>query len=504
MSRSLVRALALSLCCAALVGVRAEEPAAPPAFPAKPTLTLEDCIARALQKNFSLKIESFSTDIARENLKLAQAEFEPTFNATVQRASVQQSPVIGNDRIDTFNSRIGISELITTGAQLTLSSAVDRSARRSAGSYVDGGSVVNYGFNPVYNSDVSLSVSQPLLRGAGFAVNRATIERSRLGVGIARLNFKASVLQVVRDTEAAYYNLVFAREQLVVREHSLRLAERLYEENKVRKTTGVATDLDVLSAEVGIATARNSVITALQAVRNSEDTLTALIGQFEFQQPVGTVALLPYQDPSPSFDLSYKLARENQPEFLAAQRTIQQFQIDARTAKNSVLPALNLGGAAGYNGIDRGARGAVDNLSNGNAHSWQLDLTLSVPWGLHAGRARHRAALAGVRQQEARLQQLDQDLLVQVRASVRAVETNQQSVEINRKATELATRQYELELARFKAGLATSREVLQVQDDLETARVNELAAEVNLRIAIANLRQLETSSLERYRITIAD
>jgi outer membrane protein TolC len=504
MSRSLVRALALSLCCAAFVGVRAEEPAAPPAFPAKPTLTLEDCIARALQKNFALKIESFSTDVARENLKAAQAQFEPTFTASAQRSSVQQSPVIGNDRIDTFNARIGVTELIPTGAEITVSSALDRNARNYGSSYVNGGSVVNYGFNPVYNSDVSLTVTQPLLRGAGFAVNRATIERNRLGVGIARLNFKGSVLQVVRDTETAYFNLVFAREQLAVKEHSLRLAERLYEENKVRKLTGVATDLDVLSAEVGIATARNGVVTAQQAVRNSEDALTALTGQFEFDQPVGTVALLPYQEPSPSFDLSYKLARENQPDFLVAQRTIQQLQIDARTAKNSVLPSLNVGGSAGYNGIDRGARAAVDNLSNGEAHSWELDVTLSVPWGLHAGRARYRAALAGVRQQETRLQQLDQNLLVQVRSSVRAVETNQQSVEINRKATELATRQYELELARFKAGLATSRQVLQVQDDLETARVNELAAEVNLRIAIANLHQLESSSLQRYHINLAE
>jgi hypothetical protein len=45
---------------------------------------------------------------------------------------------------------------------------------------------------------------------------------------------------------------------------------------------------------------------------------------------------------------------------------------------------------------------------------------------------------------------------------------------------------------------------LQVQDDLESARVNELLARVNLRIAIANLHQLESSSLERYHINVAN
>jgi len=501
MPRPIARAFLVLVSCAALACARAQEPAAPPPFPTKPTLTLEDCIARALQKNFDLKIESFSTDIAREALNVANAGFEPTFNASFQRVSTQDPPALGGTRTDTGDTRIGISQLIPTGAQLSVSTSLDR----NSGSFISNGTVVSTSlFNPVYGSDVALTVTQPLLRGAGFTVNRAQIERNRLGVAIARLNFKSRVLQVVHDTEAAYYNLVFAREQLVVKQHSLELADRLYEENKTRKLTGVATDLDVLSAEVGIANARNGVVLAEQSVRNSEDALLALIGQFEFDTEIGTVALLPFQEPSPSFDLSYKLARDNQPDYLATQTAIKQLELDATTAKNSALPTLNVGGTLGYNGADRTYGRAIDNLPNGDGRNWELDLTLSVPWGLHADRARYRSAIASLHQQETHLRQLEQNLLVQVRSAVRAVETNQQSVEINTKGTEFATRQYELELARFKAGLSTSRQVLQTQDDLETARVNELLARVNLRIANANLRQLESSSLERYHINLAD
>lgn len=473
---------------------RAEEPAAPPPFASAPTLTIEQCIARALEKNFNLKVDTFSTDIARESLNVANSVFEPTFNASLQRFSSVDAPAIGGRRTDTTDARVGVEQFLPTGALVNLSASMDRS----------GGNFSAYAFNPVYNSDVALVVTQPLLRGAGTAYNRSQIERSRLGVAIARLNFRSSVLQVVRDTEAAYYNLVFAREQLAVKQHSLALAERLYDENKTRKLTGVATDLDVLTAEVGIATARNGVVIAEQAVRNSEDALLALIGQFEFDTPVGTVAILPYQEPSPSFDLSYKLARENQPDYLATQQSIKQLELDASNAKNAARPTLNLGGSVGYNGADNSYRGAIDRVPSGDAHSWELDLTLSIPWGLHADRARYRSSLASLRQQEVRLKSIEQDLLVRVRSAVRAVETNTQSVEINRKATELATRQYELELARFKAGLSTSRQVLQIQDDLETARVNQLLAQVNLRIAIANLHQLESSSLQQYHINVAD
>ncbi|MDB6168648.1 MAG: outer rane efflux protein [Verrucomicrobia bacterium] len=500
MSRPSFRALLLSLSLLSLVPLRAQQPtppvvgpppAADAATPPAPVLTLEECIARALEKNFALKIQGFSTDIAKESVNIAKAAFDPTFTASTQRAMVQFSP---NVRTDTTDTRVGVAQTLTSGALVDVSASLNRT----------GDVPIITTPNPAYNSDVSLSVVQPLLRGGGRAVNRAAIERSKLGLNIANLSYKGSVLRVVRDTEAAYFNLVFARGQLAVKQHSLELAQRLYDENKARRITGVATDLDVLTAEVGIATARNGVVTADQLVHNSEDALLALIGQTQFNIAVGTVVLPPNQDSAPSFDVSYRLARENQPDLMTSQTTIKQFELDASTSKNAALPTLNLGGAVGYNGTDTSYRSAINRLPDGDGRNWQLDLALSVPWGLHADRARYRSALAGLRQEQAHLQQIDQNLIVQVRAAVRAVETNQLSVEIFGKSTELAVKQYELQLARFKAGLSTSRQVLETQDDLESARVNELLAQVNLRIALANLHQLESSSLEHYHIALAE
>ncbi|MBS0632995.1 MAG: TolC family protein [Verrucomicrobia bacterium] len=488
MSRPLARALLLALSCTAFAGLRAQD-AAP-----VPDLSLDQAVARAMQKNFDLKIESFSTEIAKESFNAADTLFEPTFIAGTTRTVVQGDPAVGSgQKTDFTDSRLGVQQLISTGASVNLSTSLDRNA------YNPG---TGLSLNPSFNSDVSLNIVQPLLRGAGSTVTKATLERTRIGVTIAGLSYKGRVLQVIRDTEAAYYNLIFARGQLAVKEKSQQLAEQLLEENKTRKLTGVATDLDVLSAEVGVANARNGVLLAHQAVRNSEDALTALIGQFEFSTPVGAVALPADTEAVPTFDRSYQLARDNQPDYVATQHSIRQLEIDAATAKNGALPTLNLGGTVGYNGTDRTYGKAIGNVPNGDAYNWQLDLSLSVPWGLHADKARYRSAMASLRQQQTRLQQIEQNLLVNVRTAVRAVDTNRQSVEIVAKATELAQRQYELELARFKAGLSTSRQVLQTQDDLETARVNELQAIVNLRTAVANLHQLDSTSIARFHVAV--
>ncbi len=358
--------------------------------------------------------------------------------------------------------------------------------------------------NPAYNSDVSLAVTQPLLKGFGPKVNRAGIETSKLGITIANLNYKGNVLQVVRDTEAAYYNLAFARGQLAVKQRSLELAQKLLDENKVKKNTGVATDLDVLTAEVGVATAQNAVVLAQQQVHNSEDILLALTGQFEFATPPGRLVLTAFTETDPSVADAFRSARELQPNYVAALSTIKQLEIAVSVADNGKLPTLNLGGAVGFNGQDHTASSSIDNLKTGNNYNWQVDLSLSVPWGLRADRARYRIAQNNLHQEQTTLQDIEQNLLVQVRAAVLAVSTNIESVQITAKATTLAEKQYELQKAKFDAGLSTSREVLQSQTDLETARVNELQARVNLRIAVANLHQLDGSSIDRYHIALAE
>ena len=502
MSRHLPRATALLLAFTSPALVIAQTAAPAPAATASATLTLEECIARAMQKNFDLQVQNFATDIAKENLNIANTDFSPTFTATTRRNLNQSAATTSRldgtsasgPRTDNTTFSVGVSEQVTTGGTVSVTGNTTRAATNS----------LNSTLNPAFGSSASVSLSQPLLKGAGPAVAKANIERSKLGVGIALLNYKSRVLAVIRDTENAYYNLAYARENLVVKKRSFELATKLFEENKVRKTTGVATDLDVLTAEVGVANARRAVIQAEQSVSDREDALSNLTGQFDFNSRPGEVKFGDYTEGAPSFDTVYKVARDRSPDFLSTQAQIKQLEIDARTAKQASMPGLNLDTGVGYTATDKSYSDAIGSLPEGNGYNWNVGLSLSVPWGLHADKARYRNAKTSLLQQQTRLQQLDQSLLVSVRTSVRAVESNIAAVEIAGKATELSQKQYELQKARFDAGLSTSRLVLQAQDDLEAARVSELQSKVSLRIALAELHRIDGSSLERFKVGLPD
>ena len=504
MLRPLARAL-LALGLAASAGAQSPAVAPVPATPAPAgadpvnvpgrPLSLEECIALAMKKNFDLQIQGYNTQVARENLIIQESAFLPTFNASTDRRIshstllvVQPSGetlVLPRDTNSTTFSA-GVSERIPqTNGTISVNGNVSRGSTQ----------------RPPFSTDVGATLNQPLLQNAGRSVARANLERAKIGLTVAQINYRSRVLAVIRDTENAYYDLVAAREALRIRQLTFQTNQRLFEENQIRRTTGVATDLDVLSAEVGVANARRALVQAEQLVAQREDALLLLINAFHPDARPGPVSFADYAGGVPTFAQSYKRARDNYPDTLSAEQTLRQLEIDVATAKRNRLPSLNLVASIGYSNTDAG--GYFDVLSalpDDHGDSRRLSLTYSMPWGMRENRARHRSAVANLNSQKLRLEQLELSLLVQVRNAVRAVETNLIAVEIAAKASELAMREAEQQKARFDAGLATSRLVLEAQDRLEQARLNELNAKVQLRGALAELHRLEGTSIERFGV----
>ena len=292
------------------VAAHAQTPAAAPAAPApeaavaneKP-FTLDDAVAQALRKNFDLQVQAYAVENAKDLIVIQEAAFDPTINAQFRRTGSQQASATSRlDDIDgrtTAGPRSGtttmtvgttLPKIPVTNGSLSLNTNVSRTT-----------SSTNSLVNPNFGHGVSATLNQPLLEGAGRHLTYAALNRAKLGLNIASINYKSRVLAVISDTENAYYNLVAARETLRIRQLTVQSSQRLFDENSARRTTGVATDLDVLSAEVGVATAKRNIILAEQSVRDAEDRLLNLINVPTFDQRVGPVSFSDYREGAPNF-----------------------------------------------------------------------------------------------------------------------------------------------------------------------------------------------------------
>jgi len=459
-------------------------------------VSLQACVTQALGRNFTVRIQQFSVFQAADNVLIQQAAFEPIFGFTGGRQvtkTATNEQALGQIPYSNYDTgALSVSDTVATGGTLTLSYQLVRSDYTPAYILPD----------PAFGSTASITVAQPLLQGAGTDYNRAAIDSARLGVRISNLNFKSTVLTIIFNVETTYYNLLYQREQYKVQQEELRQAQQLLDENTIKRQTGVLTDLDVMQARAGVASAQNQLILDEQSVHNSEDALMQLLGDREFKSAVGSVDFPAVGEPDVSFERSYKLARDNGPNLAVVQATIDQFKLAALKAKRNMLPLLNVNGGLGYNSYAASASQSVTGSWSG--YNWNAGVTVSVPWGMQANRALYRQAMASVHSQEVAYDQADQNLVVQVRAAIRGVETNIASVHSTAENTKFAQKSYDLQKAEFDAGLATSYLVLQAQNTLETARVSELQAKVNLLSAIADLRFLEGSSLQLYRINLPE
>jgi outer membrane protein TolC len=495
MSRLLARLTLATFLLSAVAATRSQgqAPDTAPSPPGDP-VSLNDAVTQALQKNFAISIQRLPVEQARDSVIINQSTFFPTFGLTSEKSYLKDANTVAYAATSTTQqtTTASVADTVVTGGTITVDYNLERQFTIPPFELLD----------PVYLGNASITVSQPLLQGAGTDYSRAAIERARLGVKIASLNLKSAVLTVIYNTQTAYYNLLFAREQYKVGLDTLKLAQTLLDENVIKRKTGVLTDLDVLQAQVGVATAKSQLITFEQTVRNNEDALLQDLGERQFRNGVGPVDFPALGDTDVSFDVSYKLARDNGPSLAIVDAMIEQFRLDALKAKRDQLPSLAVNGGLGYNSAAAGYTPAANQLWNGSGYNWQAGFSLSIPWGMAANRALYRQAMANVHSEQLTQEQTDQQLVVQVRSAVRAVASSVESVRAAGEETSLSEKQYELQKAELDAGLATSYDVLQAQNQLETARVSELQAKVNLRDAIADLRFLEGSSLDEYHVNL--
>ena len=468
------------------------------AAPAAARLSIQECIEQALVHNLALKAERIDPQIALEQTEVSIGEFDPSLdvfaNSRLSQQSTASSDLEGSDgpRDETVNARVGVSKKIDTGGTVGVSTNMRRLLTNSEFSTL----------NPAYDADVSLTVRQPLLSGFGTEVNRASRNRSLVGVDRADYVLHSRVLDVVLQTEAAFYNLAFQRATLRVRQSAREVAEKFLEENRFRRASGMATNLDVTQAEVGLADQNALVLNSEQAVSDAEDLLRTLIGDLPFDTPIGELEVDLSTEDIPTVSAAYGTALDFQPEYQAALTFSEQLKYDVILARSDSRPNLDVGGALGYTGRDESFRSAYDGVPTGEGYHWQVDLTLSLPWGLREGRARLRQSELVLHREELRIRDLERTMMMDIRRAVRAAETGLERVGIAQLRSRLSREEYELEKAKFEAGLSTSRLVLDAQQRSDQARVSELMAFVELKNAWSELRRVQGISLRSYGISM--
>ena len=417
-------------------------------------------------------------------------------------------------------------------------------------------------FNPSISSSLTIGVTQQLLNGFGHYINTRNLQIAKNNRKIADAAFEQQAITTITNTIIAYWELVYARENVVVEQQAVAVSEKLYGDNRKQLAVGTMSPLDVTRAEAQLATDQQNLIIAQTVQLQDQQTLKNAISKDPLAANLVDVEVITIDKPTPpemneaaTFQDAMREAFVKRPELREQAYNITNANIDVRATKNALLPSASLTAQYGSFGLagnqilrgpaaisgaglpivdaagvpvtvataagnipvfepvtaspvlgtrQGGFTTANSQIFHNQFPDYNVAFNFEIPLRNRAAYADNQRALLFERQLEAELQQLKNAAVLDVRNTYIALEQGRAQVQAATKARELQQQTFDAEQKKYRLGASDVYNVILTQRDLVTAQGAELRALANLLEAKANYERAVGRTLDVNRVTIAD
>ncbi len=480
-------------------------------------LSIEDILVRAIRNSSQVRVFSDLPLIRETSIVEADAAFDWT--AFLDTRWQDLNDPVGNT-LTTNNNGPGGTPTVTRylNDQFTGQGGLRKKTR-------DGGTLqfseqlgwqrTNSSFftpNPQGTSRLVLGYTHPLLRGSGQVYNESLICLAQLDTQIATDEFSRQLQSHLLEVLRAYWGLHLERANLAQKLQSLKRAADTLALLKQRQQLD-AVRSQILRARAEVATRRSQVIRAQMGVKNGEDRIRALVNDPAFGD-YDTVELMPTETPtvreSPlSMSLALSTAVTTRPEVNQSLRQIQAGCTRLNMSKNEVLPLLNLVTETYVAGLQpNSAFSAFNDSYNNGSPGYTVGLQFEMPLGNRAPQARRERRELELRQLRNQYETTLNTLQLEVKVSVREVETALAEMLSQFRAMDASTAELQYLEQRFEkfAGEDSNASLmldnlLLAQQRLATNEFNFLTAQVTYNLALWNVKKATGELLQTEQVS---
>jgi outer membrane protein TolC len=309
----------------------------------------------------------------------------------------------------------------------------------------------------------------------------------------------------VNSVKTAYYNLIAARQSVEVQRAAVALAQQLMDENTKKVQLGALAPLDQRQAESQAASSEADLLAAELAQAVQENTLKSLLSlhldEWKDVTPVPRETLLAVPE-NPDLSECLRQALESRPEMLQAKITADKQHLGIQYTHNQLYPEIDLKGSYGRNGGGSEFNPTLDLIRQGSDPAYSYGVVITFPLENTSARNAYKSAKAGLEQALLQIKKVETTIVVTVDNDVKTIRSDLLRVDATRKAREYAEDALRAGQARLTAGSTTSFEVLQLQNNLTTARSAEIRALADYNIALEQLALDKGTTLERSKIDL--
>ena len=480
-------------------------------------LSVDEAVKLAIDQNLGIQIDRLNPQI--QDISVAQARSYWVPNATTGLTNVSQntpstSALSGGQTKITdgrFTTQFGVNQILPSGANYSVGWNSYRATSTNAFT----------SFDPLLNSNLSLSFTQPLLRNRQVDSYRQQLESTRKDRDAADVQLQSTIIATTRNVKNAYWDLVYQIENLKAQRQSLDLAKRLLADNEKRVQIGTMAPIDIVEAQSEVARNEEAVIVAQAGIKQAEDKLRALVfdpamANF-WSMTIEPSESLPFVAQAVDVDGDVRRAIGTRTDVRLAQNNLAKSDISIKYFRNQTLPDINAqvtyqSIAAGGTQLApitsffdtsatraivsrRGFGTVLGDVLTSSFPTWTFGVTASYPIGASTSDTNLTRARLQYSQAETQLKSLELQIATDVRQAGRQVDTNQKRVDSARAARELAERRLDAEEKKFAAGIQISFFVFQAQRDLAQARTSEIRAIADYNKSLVDFEAIQETAL---------
>ena len=355
--------------------------------------------------------------------------------------------------------------------------------------------------NDQATSRLTLSFTQPLLRGRGKVYNTSLTVLAQIDTDVAADEFErqleSHLLEVVRSYWALYLERGLLAQQVRLYARSRDIVDQLESRSEID-----AQRTQLASARAALAERRSALVRAQAAVRNAETRMRGLSNAPDLGDP-GQTEIIPLEQPALTyipFGLAeaMEVAVQHRSEVLQALKQIRAGGVRLNMAKHEMLPVLNavtefyVSGLQGESDI---AQAWQDQYSTGSP-SYSLGLQFEVPIRRRAFAAREKRRRIELRQLEGQYRSTLETVRNEVEIAVREVNTSFDEMHTKSQSMQAAIQEAETLEARWKqlanadsSGALVLESLLRAQERVAKAEGEFLTAQMTYNLALMNIKR---------------
>lgn len=427
-----------------------------------------------------------SQPVISGKLNIADCTKLALVNNKVLQSVIQEKEIARGERLKSYSSILPSVDL--TGDYIRLDGVTSFEIETPLGK-----EKIQFGDEDTYST--VLTVTQPIYAGGSIL---ARINTAKLMSLLTDETVRAAVQDVVYAAEHAYYDVLLSQHLLQISTDAVRSAKAHLDNVKQRERGGVASDFDVLRAEVELSNFQAEYIQNKNAISVSKASLIRIMGVSQDSDFVLSDKLL-YVPSNITMEQAVEAAYRNRPDLLGREFDIKMQKEMLKIAKSQYYPMVS-----GFYSNTWSKPDPHNMMEIEWGHAWQGGISASLP--IFDGFMRDGEIVA----QKARLKQGQIDLidaeetaLFELTKAQLGIENTAEFIESQRLNLTRAEEGLRLAEVGYREGTNTQVEMIDAQAALTTARANHyqaiyahIIAKLDFQRAMGTLASVETAELE--------